>query len=49
MASVKSHGSAKDEQESARLREMFDEATAELTCEDREDRDIIIGGFVDRE
>ncbi|HUP01206.1 MAG TPA: hypothetical protein VM737_06770 [Gemmatimonadota bacterium] len=33
----------------ARLTEMFDAAAAELTDEDREDRDLVTGAFADRE
>jgi hypothetical protein len=36
-------------EEAARLREMFDAAAAELSNEDREDRDLILGAFADRE
>lgn len=35
-------------EEAARIQEMFDEAGAELTAEDREDRDLILGAFADQ-
>ena len=38
-----------DRESSARLTEMFDAAAAELTEEDRDDRDLITGAFADRE
>lgn len=36
-------------EEADRIREMFDAAATELTAEDREDRDLILGAFSDRE
>ena len=36
-------------EDAARLQEMFDAAAADLTPEDREDRDLLLGGFSDRE
>lgn len=33
----------------ARLTEMFDAAAADLTDEDRDDRDLVTGAFADRE
>ncbi|MFN2420026.1 MAG: hypothetical protein ABR527_01395 [Gemmatimonadota bacterium] len=36
-------------EEAARLRMMFDEAANDLTAEDQEDRDLILGAFADQE
>lgn len=36
-------------EDAARLKEMFDEAAAELSAEDREDRELILGAFADQE
>ncbi|MGH7572921.1 MAG: hypothetical protein ACREMK_13920 [Gemmatimonadota bacterium] len=36
-------------EEAARMTDMFDAAAAELTAEDRDDRDLVTGAFADRE
>ena len=36
-------------EEIERRREMFDAAARQLTAEDREDRDLVLGSFPDRE